>query len=217
MAKSAGKDTLRSSIKKYILRNISNGTFIPGERIVETKLAKELNVSQAPVREAILELSLMGVLEERPYSGSFVHKFEAEEIEEYFNARAYIEEYGAKRAAKYRTQKELDEMLSIIEEMESCESIDDFVDLDHEFHSMIMDAAKNKALKRAWTSLSVSEWTYQSALATRKSLEELKAAHRNLYDCIASGKDHTAGAYMFLHISNFSADTISHINEEKTE
>ena len=68
------KDTLRKVVKQYIQKQISDGVYKPGDRIVETKLAKELNVSQAPVREAMLELALMGVLEERPYSGSFVKK-----------------------------------------------------------------------------------------------------------------------------------------------
>ena len=42
-------------------------------------------VSQAPVREAILELAAMGLLEERPYSGSFVRKLTAEDIEDIYN------------------------------------------------------------------------------------------------------------------------------------
>ena len=59
------KETLRSNIKDYIQKQIADGVYQPGDRIVETRLAKELEVSQAPVREAILELSAMGLLEER--------------------------------------------------------------------------------------------------------------------------------------------------------
>ena len=56
---SMNKNTMRSDIEHYIQRLISTGVYKPGDRIVETRLAKELNVSQAPVREAILELSVM--------------------------------------------------------------------------------------------------------------------------------------------------------------
>ena len=66
------KGTLRKEIRIYIQEQIACGRFKAGDRVVETQLAKELNVSQAPVREAILELASMGILEERPYSGSFV-------------------------------------------------------------------------------------------------------------------------------------------------
>ena len=57
------KETLRSNIKDYIQKQIASGVYRPGDRIVETQLARELNVSQAPVREAILELVSQGMLE----------------------------------------------------------------------------------------------------------------------------------------------------------
>ena len=62
-----GKETLRSQISMIIQKRIREGVYKPGERIVETRLCKELSVSQAPVREAVLELAMMGILEERPY------------------------------------------------------------------------------------------------------------------------------------------------------
>ena len=60
------RSTMRREIRAYIQRRIADGTFRPGDRIVETQLAKEMNVSQAPVREALLELAAMGLVEERP-------------------------------------------------------------------------------------------------------------------------------------------------------
>lgn len=90
------KETLRSNIKDYIQQQIAEGVYRPGDRIVETRLAKELNVSQAPVREAMLELATMGLLEERPYSGTYVRNFSIEEIEDIFLTRAFIEEQDRK-------------------------------------------------------------------------------------------------------------------------
>ena len=58
------KETLRSNIRDYIQRQIAEGVYKPGDRIVETRLAKELDVSQAPVREAMLELATVGLLED---------------------------------------------------------------------------------------------------------------------------------------------------------
>ena len=75
--KDIAKGTLRKEIQSYIQEQIASGRFKAGDRIVETQLAKELNVSQAPVREAKLELAAMGLLEERPYSGSFVRQLTA--------------------------------------------------------------------------------------------------------------------------------------------
>ena len=76
------KETLRTNIKDYIQKQIAAGVYRPGDRIVETQLAREMNVSQAPVREAILEMVALGMLEERPYSGHFVRALGPKEIED---------------------------------------------------------------------------------------------------------------------------------------
>ena len=78
------KETLRTNIKDYIQKQIAAGVYRPGDRIVETQLAREMNVSQAPVREAILEMVALGMLEERPYSGHFVRALGPKEIEDIY-------------------------------------------------------------------------------------------------------------------------------------
>ena len=114
----SAKETLRSNIRDYIQKQIAEGVYKPGDRIVETRLAKELDVSQAPVREAMLELATMGLLEERPYSGTYVRNLSVTEIEDIFDIRAFIEEYAAKRAAKRVTDEQLAEMEVILQQME---------------------------------------------------------------------------------------------------
>ena len=88
------KETLRANIKDYIQKQIASGVYRPGDRIVETQLAREMNVSQAPVREAILELVSLGLLEERPYSGHMVRQMGPAEIEDIYQTRAVVEEYA---------------------------------------------------------------------------------------------------------------------------
>ena len=140
------KETLRSNIKDYIHQQIAEGIYRPGDRIVETRLAKELNVSQAPVREAMLELSAVGLLEERPYSGTYVRNFTAVEIADIFDTRAFIEEYAAKRAAKYVTEEQLAEMEAVLDGMDHSQDLQTFVHLDKEFHGLVLDAAGSPAL-----------------------------------------------------------------------
>ena len=169
------KETLRSNIRDYIQQQIAEGVYRPGDRIVETQLAKELGVSQAPVREAILELSTMGLLEEKPYSGTFVRQMEIPEILDIFDIRAFVEEYAAKRAAACVTDEQLSEMEQILQRMEQEENanIPTFVRLDMEFHGLVMDAAGSPALKRTWKVLRMAEWTYLCAAITGLSLDEM--------------------------------------------
>ena len=215
MARRSNKETLRSEVKKYIIKGISEGKFTLGERIVETKLAKELNMSQAPVREAVLELSIMGVLEERPYAGSFIRKPDSRDIENHYKVRGVIEGYAAFQAALNRTEEDLQKLRDILHEMDECTEPDEFVDLDHNFHGTIMDATGNTVLKHIWTSVSAYEMTYQAILANKWTLRGLYDAHKKLYDVIASGNASGAAAEMYLHIDGFRVGVLETIEEKE--
>lgn len=197
------KATLRKEIREYIQHQIASGRFKAGDRVVETQMAKELGVSQAPVREAILELAAMGLLEERPYSGSFVRRLTLEDIEDIYNTRAFLDEYAARRAAQRVTPEQLAEMEALLREMDQAENAHDFVEKDIAFHGLVVDAAGSPALKRVWESLRLVEWTGLSVGVTRNTLPELARQHWEIYRLLRRGADHTAGAYMFLHVKNF--------------
>ena len=66
--------TLSGQVRNYILTKILNGEFEPGERLIEMKIARQMNTSQAPVREAIRELESTGLLETLPNRGSRIRK-----------------------------------------------------------------------------------------------------------------------------------------------
>ena len=138
----AAKGTLRKKIRSYIQQQIANGRFQAGDRIVETQLARELNVSQAPVREAILELAAMGLLEERPYSGSFVRKLTAEDVEDIYNTRAFIDEYAARQAARNITDQQLAEMEALLHRMDEAADYQALAEMDMAFHAMVVDARR---------------------------------------------------------------------------
>lgn len=211
--RSSSKGTLRQEIRNYIQSQIVNGIYKAGDRIVETQLARELNVSQAPVREAILELASMGLLEERPYSGTFVRRLSAKDIEDIYNTRAFIEEYAARQAAKHATEKQLNEMKNLLHQMEIADNCRTFAQSDIAFHMLIVDAAGSPALKRAWNYLLLGEWTSLSMAVTQSTLTDLVRQHRNIYNYLCRREDRSAGAYMFLHIKNFGEEMIRHYQE----
>src|SRR5260221_8801210 len=71
--------------------SIVGGGFAMGERLVETKLAAELGMSRAPVREALRRLLEEGLVVERPHHGMFVRSFAAHEIVDLYNVRLALE------------------------------------------------------------------------------------------------------------------------------
>lgn len=211
----ASKGTLRKRIRNYIQHQIASGRFQAGDRIVETQLARELNVSQAPVREAILELAAMGLLEERPYSGSFVRKLTAEDVEDIYNTRAFLDEYAARQAARNITEQQLVEMEALLQRMDEAEDYQALAEMDMEFHAMVVDAAGSPALKRTWENLRLVEWTELSAAVTQNTLEELAKQHWRLFQLLKQNADHAAGAYMFIHIKNFGEELKRYLQQRE--
>ena len=205
------KETMRGEIRQYIVHQIFRGHYKAGDRIVETQLARQLKVSQAPVREAILELAVSGLLEERPYSGTFVRAFTAEDVEDIYNTRAFIDEYAARRAAERITAEELERLKTLLEEMKTAENSETFVEKDIAFHETVVEAAGSPALKRMWDSLRLGDWTYLSVSATTNSMPKIVRQHEKLYSLLERHEGHGAGAYMFLQVKDFGEEIIQNL------
>ena len=211
------KQTRRTQIRHYIQEQIANGRYRAGDRIVETQLAKELQVSQAPVREAILELAASGLLEEKPYSGTYVRRLTPEDVEDIYATRAFLDEYAAERAAAKITGEQLKRLEELLMEMEHAENAEEFVDKDIAFHSAILDAAGSPVLKRLWERLKLSEWTGFSVAATRDSMPDIIRQHRTIYELLEKRDAHAAGSFTYLHIRRFGGEVKRKLAEAEAE
>ena len=83
--------TLVAQVRECILRAITGGELVPGERIIEGSIAQRLGISRGPVREAARLLEQQGLLVSLPRRGFFVRTFEAKEIEDLYELRECIE------------------------------------------------------------------------------------------------------------------------------
>src|SRR5919198_2184926 len=92
------RSVLRDQIKDVIVERILDGVYGPGDRIVEIRVAEELGVSQAPVREALRELELLRLVVSEPFRGVRVRAVSADELREIYPVRAALEEVAARSA-----------------------------------------------------------------------------------------------------------------------
>src|ERR1700722_5482331 len=90
------ENSASARIRGVILQRISDGTYVPGERLKELTLAREFNVSQAPVREAFRALVSLGVLESKHYRGTHVRAVSVQETKDVYQLRGYLEEIAAR-------------------------------------------------------------------------------------------------------------------------
>ena len=89
----------REQIKEVLLERILDGVYPPGERIVETRVAREFGVSQGPVREALRELESLRLVVSEPFVGVRVRAVSPEELGEIYPVRSGLEEVAARTAA----------------------------------------------------------------------------------------------------------------------
>lgn len=148
---------LRDHIVQQVRNAILNGTFKPGERIVETAIADQLNVSRAPVREALSALERDGIVVSVPRRGYFVIQFTGKDIEEIYSLRALLEVGALQRAVKRFTNEDIAQMQGIIDDLgkairEECE-FETIVGLDLAFHEFICRRADHSRLYTAWNSM----------------------------------------------------------------
>lgn len=205
------KSTLRNDVSRKIRESIFSNELKPGERIVETKLAKELGVSQSPVREAIRELELMGIIESKPYLGTFVKKLTTKDIRDAYKVRTYLEMLAVSEAIKYITETDLEKMGELLKDMRTAaknQSTSEFVKMDICFHRLIIKISDNHLLMKMWNIVNLGQWTSVTTKISGRSLLELASRHEALVESLKAKDAEKASKCIKLHIEELCEDII---------
>ena len=157
------RSVLSDQVKDRLLQAILAGRYPPGARIVETRVARELGTSQAPVREALRDLEALGVVETAAFRGARVRRPSAAELLDGFIVRAELESLGARLAIPRLTDDDICVLAADIEEMRRSADEGDFhaeAAADAAFHGRIVELAGNATLQRVWKTLEPFSRTY---------------------------------------------------------
>lgn len=100
------QETLRERIYQSIRDDITYAKLLPGERLVESGLANQFNVSRSPIRDALRQLEAEGLIKFNQ-NGFIVSKLSIKEVEEIYNLRLLLESYAAKLSAEQATKKQI--------------------------------------------------------------------------------------------------------------
>jgi DNA-binding GntR family transcriptional regulator len=128
-----------------------SGRFTAGERLQPRDLARELDLSLTPVREALIELAAEGLIEMRPHRGPHVASANVESLEELYLLRETLEGLAVQLAAERMTDEELLEVRRIHEqfvEQHAVHAAERLAELSDQFHMAIYAAAKAPMLLR---------------------------------------------------------------------
>ncbi|KAA3638212.1 MAG: GntR family transcriptional regulator [Armatimonadetes bacterium] len=187
---------------------ILNGTLFPGERLVEDRLAQELNVSRHPVREALRTLQLEGFVDIEPRRGATVSRVSTEEASELFEVLSALDGLAARSAATSPETGEIAEIdavlasaTTILEGSTSLSPTDlaDLADLNRRFHILVTQAGRNRQLLDTITPLRERIQWIQAAVNRRRP-ELSWSEHRSIRDAIVRGDADNAESLARFHI-----------------
>lgn len=150
--------SLSNKVAEYLKRQIFLENYQGGDHILEAKVAKKLDVSRAPVREAIKELEKEGLIETIPRKGSFVASFNEEDIKEVFEIRVILEgrmmeiiienDLLTEDDFKY-LEKLIEEMLIIVDkDIPEDEKVVELNEKDMAFHKFLWEKTNRKFTQR---------------------------------------------------------------------
>jgi DNA-binding GntR family transcriptional regulator len=149
--------SLHDVVAERLVAAIAAGELVPGERLVELKLAARLGISRAPLREALKQLEAKGLVESRRGRGTYVRDVSAADIEQMTMVRAMLEGLAARLCAAHANDSQLAELRHLHGRIELAyrqRDVDTWRRLDWDFHEMVCRFSGNGVLLASWRALS---------------------------------------------------------------
>jgi DNA-binding GntR family transcriptional regulator len=215
--------TLRDWVFECLRTSIVSGDLAPGQRIVEADLAKQLEVSKSPVREAILQLKQDGLVIDAPKGrGVVVAPLKPTDVREIYAVREALEGIAVRTLAANPPQDRVAVLRSIVDKMRQAVAESDDrrqFELDVDFHTALCASTGNRRLQDLFAGLrpdiqriflfAANAMTLEGPDAPERALVE----HDQLVQAIAAGDVRGATACLEAHFSGRAQRIASALGE----
>jgi len=180
-----------------IVAGVASGALVPGQRLVESELARTLQMSRVPLREALKILETQGIVESTPHRGTFIPQLSDVRMDQVCAARIALERLAIPDAVKnYRRAPErlsqLDRIIATMERAAEELAWMEVSQADLSFHREICRTSENAVVLTLWESLARHVLiVFGQEIRDEKDAQILGAHHRRLRDLIAAGDTET--------------------------
>jgi DNA-binding GntR family transcriptional regulator len=195
------REGMADRVRRILLERILEGAYPPGTRLVELQIARELNVSQAPVREALRELEAARIVETEPYRGTRVRRVSPQEQKQGYQVRGALEELAAQLGSA-RLREKIRELRAEADASVAAAKADDVATYVHHtlsFHRMIVEASGNSVLVRTWDSLTFSIGAHVRGRRATMDLLTIAREHQQIAEALGRGDGRLAGRLLRRH------------------
>lgn len=199
-------ENLDQKVYQVVKKLIEDRKLLPGEKIPQEKLAKELGISRTPLISALKFLEHEKLVEAKPRRGFFVRLFTIEEMISIFEIREVLEGLSARRAAKQITPKETTILRQIFSDFIGVENITDFQaysKADKQFHMFIAEIGAREFLTTILQTLNIISLAYQNITSEGLIREPNKTIkdHIKILDAICDHDHQEAEQSMRDHLA----------------
>lgn len=201
---SADKYSLRGRVFTRLREDILSGKYKEMDELKEIVIGQELGVSRTPVREALRQLELEGLVSIIPNKGAYVTGISDKDIEDIFVIRSYLEGLCAAWSCAHITKEQLDDLEEIVYlanfHVEK-EHFDQVVELDNRFHELLYEACGSRILSHV-----LSDYHHYARRARTVNLSEKARAkhsigeHAAIVEAIKRGDPGAAERFAYAHI-----------------
>ncbi|OCX64705.1 GntR family transcriptional regulator [Thioclava sp. SK-1] len=201
------RDGLVDRVANSLAEAILSGSLQPGDRLAESTIAKQMDLSRAPVREALRLLESSGLVDYKANRGFFVHSLSVEALEHLYELRIVIETASIRRLIASNHQEAVKALRAQLDHLHELSStgveMAPHVDADMQFHRLICHYSGNPRFLQVFDTtaneikLSV---IYTGRLYADPAL--IAQTHEPIFDKIAQGDAEGAVAAMEYHLSD---------------
>lgn len=208
------KYSLRGRVFNKIREDILSGVYHENEELKENTIGLELGVSRTPVREALRQLELEGLVTMIPNKGAYVTGITSKDIHDIYTVRSYLEGLCAKWACEHITDAQieaLEEILYLSDFHARRGHHEQLVELDNKFHDLIYNACGSKILNHVLSDFhQYVERVRKITLAMPSRAAKSNKEHADIVDAIKKRDGQLAEELAHEHIKN----TIKNMDEQ---
>ncbi len=143
------KKTYKDQVVDYVYQLLLNNELNPGDQLKETVLAERMGISRAPIREAMKELIMNGLVDYRPQVGNFIPIFSPKQIIDSYTTRGVLEGYAVMETCNQFSAEEIEKLEHLVEQMGKSaikKNHKMVIDTGGEFHDLLISKCDNVQL-----------------------------------------------------------------------
>jgi DNA-binding GntR family transcriptional regulator len=184
----------------HLRERILTGELAPGARVSISAVARDLGVSDIPVREGVKRLESDGLLVFETHKGAMVTRMGAADVEELFAIRTELEALAVRRAAAAVTPETLASLRRLLDDMATAERRRDFGEygqLNRQFHLAIYEAQPYRRLsvmiRNLWDS---TDWCRRIFISDADYLLASTEEHEGIFEALERRDGEAAAAFL---------------------